>query len=239
MSNHNCTKENVQSEIPFIGSFNRVFVFLSKKAKLSYNIMSKKLTEKLYRAIEYRDIQLLTSVLKNKNCPVNNLSKENEVTRKTPLHMACYLAFEDAVRLLISQKDIDVNCTDCNNWTPLHFAINSRNLNIVLQLLKHKDININIVTKDKTSILHYLCRTIFPDEWDSIYKSIINLICERGIDINANDKNKETPLHQAVAKSNKTSVEILLKLKAELNLRNSFVFIHFIIFILFKYIYSK
>ena len=61
----------------------------------------------------------------------------------TALHYACFQGFEEAVRILISSPQLDVNIGDKNGITPLMLACKSGHEAVVSMLLVHDQIRVD------------------------------------------------------------------------------------------------
>lgn len=91
--------------------------------------------------------------------------------------------------------------------TPLCIACASLNAELVEELLEDSELDLNITTMDGKTPLHMVC---IPKEDAQSFK-IINLLIQKGYDINARDKKNKTPLFLACNSENAELVKILLK----------------------------
>lgn len=64
---------------------------------------------------------------------------------QTPLHLASLYGFTEAVRAILSKKDVGINMIDNDGRTPLHYAVISGSKNIVSLLCSFQGININMI----------------------------------------------------------------------------------------------
>jgi ankyrin repeat protein len=119
------------------------------------------------------------------------------------LHMACkYINILplEIFQHLIKTHGCDVNAQNDGKDTPLHSAFQQfdpnkgGNIAILTYLLSQKGIDGNINGKSGYTILHYPCKRIneFPLE---IFKLLIET---HGCDVNVQNINKDTPLHDAL-----------------------------------------
>jgi len=120
----------------------------------------------------------------------------------TLLHLACekinYLPL-DIITVLIETHGADVNIKDNNNDTPLHIAVfyfelHYGNITVLTYLLGHKNINANITCRYGGTLLHTACKLIDILPLD-LFKVLIDT---HGFDVNAQDDDKNTPLHNAI-----------------------------------------
>ena len=63
---------------------------------------------------------------------------------------------DNAVRLLLARRDIEVNERNPEGWTALHLAVRGTNEEALQLLLKHGDIQANI--RDDDGRPHYIVR---------------------------------------------------------------------------------
>jgi len=121
----------------------------------------------------------------------------------TILHYACekinHLPL-DVFKLLIETQGFDINVQNNNNSTPLHYALrdfdptHGGNITVLTYLLSQKSINGNIKNLYGSTLLHDACEKInrLPLE---IFKLLIETM---GCDVNLQNNNKNTPIHQAL-----------------------------------------
>jgi cytohesin len=181
-----------------------IFKALIETQGCDVNVVCEDKSYPLHRALRYFDrntgcdITVLTYLLGQTNVNVN----VKDDYGYTLLHMACQKINElplDIFTLLIEKHGADVNVQDNNKDTPLHIALKWFNPNggsditVLPYLLNQKDINDNIKGKDGNNLLHTACENINTLPLD-IFKLLIET---RGADVNAQNNNKNTPLHQA------------------------------------------
>ena len=108
-------------------------------------------------------------------------------------------------RFLIETLGCDVNAQDKYNNTPLPYAIGrfdprngGGNIAVLMYLLTQKavNVNINIRNQNDTTLLHFACDNInnLPLE---IFEVLMKI---EGCDINAQDRDNNTPLHYAIGR---------------------------------------
>jgi ankyrin repeat protein len=146
------------------------------------------------------DIKILMYLLNQENGSANIKNKYAE----TMLHYACFNINNlppDVFKVLIETLDCDVNAQDQYNDTPLHYAIyhassSPDNITVLSYLLSQTKVDFNIKGADGYTLLHGACGNInyLPLE---IFKMLIETM---GCDVNAQDNDKNTPIHCAFQK---------------------------------------
>jgi ankyrin repeat protein len=121
----------------------------------------------------------------------------------TILHYACININKlplEIFKLLIETVGCDVNAQDNNNETPLHNAIRRFNphdggdITTFTYLLSQKGVDPNIKGRNGYTLLHYACEKIYYCPLE-IFKILIETQC---FDVNAQEDDKDTPLHNAI-----------------------------------------
>lgn len=121
----------------------------------------------------------------------------------TILHYACYMGYEEVVKLLLSlydkngasidaqQSSIDVNVQDKYKRTPLHLAILNQKVEIVKILFEYNDTNFVLQDVDRKTSFHYAAETKNME--------IVRLFFESSrspdIELNIPDMKRNTALH--------------------------------------------
>jgi len=108
---------------------------------------------------------------------------------------------KEIIDFLISEK---VSCAlkDKDGWTPLHCACyytspnTQENYNIIEILLLQREVQVNVTNDDGNTPLHYF----FRNYNDPSCETLLKLFKEKGVDVNATNKNLETPLFNTVWK---------------------------------------
>ncbi|EFX78135.1 hypothetical protein DAPPUDRAFT_320614 [Daphnia pulex] len=132
----------------------------------------------------------------------------------TPLHWATFVnpLRNDKIKLLLD-KGANINAQDTSDGnTPLHFALMLQSITVTEILLKYistnvgdKVLDVNIKNNDEQTALHWAAA------WPDIPVDLFKLILGKYTDINAQDNNKDTPLHAALMGKSKTATKKLLK----------------------------
>ncbi|XP_023318093.1 serine/threonine-protein phosphatase 6 regulatory ankyrin repeat subunit A-like [Trichogramma pretiosum] len=140
----------------------------------------------------------------------------------TPLHV---VSTDDLAEMLFEICDekhqiVEVDARDNEGWTPLHGAIFDGNINLV-EILLRRGARPNIVDKRGSTPLHYSCKRDVDDE---NMANMLFQICDEKhqmVQVDAQDNEGRTPLHEAIDKGNIKLVEILLRRGARPNLADN------------------
>ncbi len=116
-----------------------------------------------------------------------------DVLSTRPLHCAIHGDHADAAALLIS-AGADINALDGSGFSCLHIAVAKKHLKSVCLLVQHPNLNLNIRSPSGRAALHFAAE--IGEEFEHIY--IMEKLLEQVSDVNAQDKNKRTPLHLAM-----------------------------------------
>ena len=131
------------------------------------------------------------------------------VAGNLPLTTGASYGYLDIVKLLV-KSDANVNLFDNNTGTTLGMAILNGNYNVFNYLAPLTSTELRIWAETYT---------LFTSVWDENVKAI-NFLAQSGVDINQVFEDDYTPLIYAVRKSQISSVQVLLKWKADVNSRN-------------------
>nr|CAH0103688.1 unnamed protein product [Daphnia galeata] len=142
---------------------------------------------------------------------------------RTALHFAALYAQEKEkkiIDLLLEHKKVDINERDLDNGrTALHYAVCACN-SVAVQHLIDKGADPNIYDKDGQSPLHLAaCHEKGTEIVDLILQAKKSKQNNEGID-DAGDELRLTALHMAVAASNETTADYLIKRGAYINYRD-------------------
>ncbi|MEA5593186.1 ankyrin repeat domain-containing protein [Rivularia sp. UHCC 0363] len=119
----------------------------------------------------------------------------------TPLHFA---RKADITELLI-RRGADINARSTQNWTPLHYGIS--NLEVAKKLIQ-AGADLTIQNRNG-GVIHS----------QSMEPSVLQLLLDRGVDVNLRNPQGQTPLH--VHRFQPALVKLLLARKAKVNLQDA------------------
>jgi len=169
--------------------------------------------------VDYRDGEKMTPLLRAAFSPNDNtLSIITLLKEKGANHNAVDNLGNNALHIAINKSggselikglvDLEVNVDKCNNKgeTPLHFAISKRSPELVKALLDG-GADALLVDKDDKTYLHHLA-DFHKGQPDNI-KDIMILLIQKGVVINAVDKEGRTALEIARENNNPNFAEAL------------------------------
>jgi len=145
------------------------------------------------------DINILTYLLTQNGINVNI----NGRLGRTLLHCACAAIHSfpiDVFKFLIETKGANINAQDEHNNTPIGLALGDfqqgHDCTILNYLLYQDGIDVNIKARYSRSLLHEACFKI-----NCLPLDVFKRLVEIGADINATDRDKNTPVHIAFHRS--------------------------------------
>ncbi|XP_004531514.1 serine/threonine-protein phosphatase 6 regulatory ankyrin repeat subunit B [Ceratitis capitata] len=144
----------------------------------------------------------------------SNLEYQQDIHRadeqlSTPLHYAAGCGNLECVRALLSHG-ASVDAVDSKGNTPLHVAVDSPE--VVRILLKHgANPNLKTINTGETP-LHLAIK--------NCNKTVVNIILQSAVNVNATDDNDQTPLMCAIAKNLEDIAINLIERGARVNLQN-------------------
>ena len=168
---------------------------------------------------------------------------ERDTYGNTALHLAIGFGHREAVELMLSLLDTNVNVGNFKGITPLHMAAKSGHLEIFSLIFKHSRRSITTVDSFQNRPLHlaaaaghaHIISALLEDSFDMInYKNSDNqtplhlaamgghvsaleiLVAKRGVDLNAIDATGSTALHHATMSNNFKAVSLLVRKGADL-----------------------
>jgi ankyrin repeat protein len=122
----------------------------------------------------------------------------------TPLHLAANTGKADIVELLIG-RGANINARTTQNWTPLHYGIS--HLEAAKKLIQAKA-NLTIQNR-QGAVIHS----------QGIDPTVLQLLLDRGVDVNLRNAQGQTPLH--VHRFQPSLIKLLLDRKAKVNLQDA------------------
>jgi ankyrin repeat protein len=158
-------------------------------------------TTSAHKAAEYGFDEVLKELISfgaDVNC--------KDVLSTRPLHCAVHGDHVDAAALLIA-AGADINALDGAGFCSLHIAVAKKHLKSVCLLLQHPTLNLNLRSPSGRVALHFAAE--IGEEFEHVY--IMEKLLEQACDVNAQDKNKRTPLHSAMAMPHYKIAALLVK----------------------------
>eukprot|EP01130_Rhizamoeba_saxonica_P001011 TRINITY_DN10888_c0_g1_i1.p1 TRINITY_DN10888_c0_g1~~TRINITY_DN10888_c0_g1_i1.p1 ORF type:complete len:556 (+),score=107.78 TRINITY_DN10888_c0_g1_i1:20-1687(+) len=168
----------------------------------------------LVQACEQGNIDLIRNSLASGNILYNISAPDDQGVYA--LHVAAQYARDDIVNLLLDYGS-DINAIEAETkWNILHFAALGRNEVLFYTLVMHPNMNVAASpNQDRNTPLHYFCRSFSEN-----YNNTIGAMMMIGADLNTQNFNGETPLHNACWKGHHAVVKALVALGADLNMQN-------------------
>lgn len=166
----------------------------------------------------------MAKLILSKGADINAKTKAN----KTPLFLSIRNKFVNLAELLISYgADINCTCNVWNNFTPLHALTyyseyNSHTVNLLNMLLEN-GANVHAREVDEATALHIAidCHGIernIRDDDDQMALSLLKF----GAEVDASDRNGQTPLHRACLNRYTIGAKGLLNHGADINIEDEF-----------------
>ncbi|EAL68440.1 ankyrin repeat-containing protein [Dictyostelium discoideum AX4] len=178
-------------------------------------------SNKLHAAVSARDLTRLKQRLSQPRKAKIELAEYDSMDQ-TPLCAALRNGSHDIVREILffyQSNKMDINDQDKSGYTPLHVAASHCDDQILMLLLNYEGINVNITNEDKNSALHYFCQKFRSPNCQEPF----SIFLKKGVNVNAQNKNGETPLHKSIFNNTVRllMVNMLLDAGAEVNVLNS------------------
>ena len=141
----------------------------------------------------------------------------------TPLMSAASAEHVGVVNFLLNlpnrldSQSIDVNAQNENGKSALFYAVSKGNVEMVKLLLERKDIDLKARDKYGRTLLH--SSISLKSAKNAV--TIIDMLIKKGISVNCQDSNGDSPLHFAVQENNQTIASLLIEeYDADVNIRN-------------------
>jgi ankyrin repeat protein len=164
---------------------------------------------------------------------------------KTALHLSLTYKYPTMTKRLL-RANADPTIPDLKGNTVLHIAVSTNHLEVVTLILD-MGVNVNALTNIGKSALHIAARQGYVEHVDLLLKNgaqintttfkskrtplhsacmclepsaakVVQLLLEKGADIDARDEDGFTPLHISVIHGNLRTLKLLLREKAQVNL---------------------
>ncbi len=160
------------------------------------------ITEKLYKAVDARDVSYAKRLIKKgADCKA-----VNEKTGLTPLHLVAKNGYARLTEILLEHTgDVDIRSKD--GKTPFVLAMENNHMDVAVFLLG-SGADINVVYQGKT-LLHQMTY--------QGYISLVRSLIKHGIDINAVDSENKTALEYAYENGNQEIEDLLIEKGAAVN----------------------
>eukprot|EP01133_Synstelium_polycarpum_P019412 gene19412-23245_t len=174
----------------------------------------------LFQGVEQRDVEKVKRLM-NKPKRIKTQLTTFDQYGQSPLTLALKNNHEEMVDLLLQgfrETKSDINAKDKNGYTALHTAVSSDD-KILMCVLQHENINVDVCNDDMNTPLHYFCQNFRSPNCQEPFA----LFLSKGVNVNAQNNNGETPLHKAIFNRavRLMMVDLLLKAGANVNLLNT------------------
>ncbi|CAD8062613.1 unnamed protein product [Paramecium sonneborni] len=152
--------------------------------------------------------------------------EHKDIQNRTPFYYACSLGQLFIIRFLV-EKGADINARTALGRTPFSKTSFLGLYNVVEYLLQQPNIDFNYADKQGRNALH---NAVFGPKggrdgrkvgtWCYDSPLIAQLLLEHGMDVEAKDKDDNTPLHVAASSEALTSIPVLIAFGCNINSRN-------------------
>ncbi|KAK5575400.1 hypothetical protein RB653_010660 [Dictyostelium firmibasis] len=175
----------------------------------------------LFSAVEQNDVTKVKKLSSKKKISKSNLTTFDQYGQSA-LTIALKNNNEEMVELLLSlcvSLKADINTFDKNGFSALHQAVSSDD-RILMRVLQYENINVDVQNDDLNTPIHYFCQKFRSPNCQEPFQ----LFIQKGVNVNAQNKNGETPLHKAIFNNSVRlmMVGLLLKNGANVNLVTQF-----------------
>jgi len=139
---------------------------------------------------------------------------------QSALHLCISRGLIDHSKLLL-RRGSNINLQDNTGFTPLHCGALEQQIESCKFLLECKGINATITTNENANVLHYLVRNFVDEENVVVYRRVLDLLIEKGLDVNVANRHSEAPIHYSCMKGNILTAAFLLERGADCNLKTA------------------
>ncbi len=185
----------------------RCMQFLLDHGQTNVNVKDCEGQTPLHMAAQRGNMQVVKMLL-DKGAQVNAADKYKQM----PIHHAAAFGDSKVMRLLI-RKGAQINSTDVNGRSPLHWAALNDNGSIIWTLMNMPRCDVNLGDGFRMMPLHLAV------EYEAMHA--VEVLCRSNrINIDATDRNRETPLHLSIYGGNHGIAKRLVSKGANLGIRN-------------------
>ncbi len=174
----------------------------------------------LESACNKRDWDAVLNLLKTVELSLEDLEPLYGSAEQTILHLLAANGKLEAINVLLSKINADVNVRDKLGRTLVHLAVEFRHLAVV-EALVQSGADVNVVDKkghtpihalkaDKNSRGAFIKAAANIQVGDDDPQVIIQFLCENGVKLDAQNRNGETVLHHAAASGRADLAELLI-----------------------------
>lgn len=176
----------------------------------------------LHQAVEANQLDIVKFLIESQSMDPNIQDK----SKWTPLHIACSAGNLEIAEYLVLRVMVDVNLASVDSSTPLHYFVRHLPpLSEPSNAKKNTPSGPMDIRKSTTRLIRRAKAEEDPVFQDPVYFRILEtLIGKKGKDsnINARNKNGDTPLHIAATRGNLPVCQFLIQRNANLNLTNKY-----------------
>ncbi len=166
------------------------------------------------------DWDAVLTLLKTVELSMEDLEPLYGSAEQAILHLLAANGKLEAIKVLLSKINFDVNVRDKLGRTPLHLAAEFRHL-AVIEVLVQSGANVNVVDKkghtpihalkaDKNSLGSFIKDAASIQVGNDDPQVIIQFLCGKGVKLDAQNRNGETVLHHAAASGRADLAGLLL-----------------------------
>ncbi|XP_078578722.1 uncharacterized protein LOC144863426 [Branchiostoma floridae x Branchiostoma japonicum] len=167
------------------------------------------------KALQSGDLRHLAWALKQPTVNPDDLNEDG----LSSLHVLCIMGHQQATKQidLLIRAGADINLADKRSYTPLHYAITNGHTAITKHLLTNQADH-RLATKEGLTALH-----LVAEKRHSSDLKMLNILLPyvASSDINRQDKEGDTPLHEACQTGNVPIVEALVTVGADVTITDA------------------